>query len=119
MLKIDSNGSNALENSDSNGRQLNCQSTSDPNDHMNYMEGLFNAKLILKPVVSRGQMLSKDLIDSNGESSVDSVNMLVDTRCDKLISNVKVIVDNNFEGDAKEVDSRGPNVLGLSTDMNN
>ena len=36
-----------------------------------------------------------------------------------MIIDKKVIVDNNFEGDAKEVDNRGPNVLGLSTDMNN
>ena len=37
VLNIDSNGSNASKKIDSNGRQLNRQSTSDQNDHMNYM----------------------------------------------------------------------------------
>ena len=131
VLNIDSNGSNASKKIDSNGRQLNCQSTSDQNDHMNYMGDLFNVKLALKPVVSRGLMLSKDYIDSNGECSVGGVSMIDDTKCIDLSGSQKdrdkknvenidknVIIDNELQGDAKEVDNCVSNEVVLPANMN-
>ena len=74
-------------------------------------------------------MLSKDYIDSNGECSVGSVSD--DTKCKDLIGSQKdydkknvenidknVIIDNELQGDAKEVDNCVSNEVVLPGNMN-
>ena len=76
-LNIDSKGSKY--DIDSNGKDINSASTSDPN---NAMKVLFETKLALKPIVSRGLVLSKDkFVDSNGDMNSDCVDIAVKTQC--------------------------------------
>ena len=76
-LNIDSKGSKY--DIDSNGEDINSASTSDPN---NAMKVLYETKLVLKPIVSRGLVLSKDkFVDSNGDMNSDCVDIAVKTQC--------------------------------------